>query len=84
MKLNIGPAATVAARAQMGAPCMVRRKAAASISDMASPSLPLAASASPENFTKPPKGKAAICQTVPRLSTRLASTGPNPIENTSA
>ena len=29
MKLNTGPAATVAARAQSGAPCMVRRRSAA-------------------------------------------------------
>ena len=39
---------------------------------------------SPKNFTYPPRGMAAICQTVPRLSFLEKSLGPIPTEKTSA
>jgi hypothetical protein len=84
MKLNTGPAATVEARAHKGAPCMVWRRSASLRAEIASPSLPEAASESPRNLTKPPKGSAASCQRVPRLSMRENSTGPKPRLNTSA
>ncbi len=84
MKLNTGPAATVAVRAQSGAPCMVWRRRSGGSAAIAAPSLPLAASASPKNLTKPPNGSAASCQRVPCLSVRAKNTGPNPSENTSA
>ncbi len=84
MKLKIGPAATVAARAQSGAPFIVRRRSAALRADMASSSVPPEGLLSPLNFTYPPKGSSANCHFVPRLSTRENSTGPKPSENTSA
>jgi hypothetical protein len=52
MKLNTGPAATVAARAQSGAPCIVcRRSPASSEAITASSALSEVAEASPRNFT---------------------------------
>ena len=44
----------------------------------------LEAFVSPKNFTYPPRGMAAICQTVPRLSFLEKSLGPIPTEKTSA
>ena len=44
----------------------------------------LAALASPLKRTNPPSGMAAICHLVPRRSTRDVSTGPKPMEKTSA
>jgi RND superfamily putative drug exporter len=79
-----GPAATVADRAQTGAPCMVRRNSVSESPAIAAPSLADAALASPLNFTNPPNGKAATCHLVPRRSTRDISTGPKPMEKTSA
>ena len=51
MKLKIGPAATVAVRAQSGAPSMVCRRSSGGISVVVSPALAEAALASPRNFT---------------------------------
>ena len=52
MKLKIGPAATVAARAQSGAPCIVSRSSSGVIWWIISASAPAeAAFASPRNFT---------------------------------
>ena len=51
IKLKTGPAATVAARAQSGAPCIVLRRSSDRIVPSADASAELAASLSPKNLT---------------------------------
>ena len=83
-KLAAGPAITVAARAQSGAPGIVWRRSCGGMRSKSFAAVPLAAFSSPRNLTYPPSGSAAICQRVPRRSVRAQITGPKPSENTSA
>ena len=63
IKLKKGPAATVKKRAHKGAPCIEERfKITESADELVSNSGAPAELLSPKNFTKPPNGKAAICQ----------------------